>query len=117
MDVCRRLQDAGAAAICVHGRTRHMTRQLDGCGAADWQPIGRLVRELEPFPVIANGGISSLSDAEQCLAVTGSASVMAAEALLENPALFVANVDPSNGAYLDQDQLAVRYLALCEEHP
>eukprot|EP00966_Prymnesium_polylepis_P146285 3378994-Prymnesium_polylepis.1 len=34
LEVCRRLQDAGAASITVHGRTRRQTRQLDGCGAA-----------------------------------------------------------------------------------
>ena len=42
---------------------------------------------------------------------------MSSEALLENPALFCANVDPDSGAYLDQPELARRYLRVCRQLP
>ncbi|KAL3918225.1 MAG: hypothetical protein SGPRY_006099 [Prymnesium sp.] len=50
-------------------------------------------------------------------AIAGAAAVMSSEALLENPALFCSNIDPLSGAYLDQVELAMRYLQLCEVHP
>ena len=62
--------------------------------------------------------LSGLKDAPGNGAVdqTGAAAVMSSEALLENPALFVGNRD-GDGAYLDQDELARRYLDAAEEHP
>ena len=60
----------------------------------------------------------------------GRCVVMAAEALLENPALFNANRLPlvvstelavnaqaDNAARIDQDALLMRYLELCDDHP
>ena len=47
LDVVLRLQDAGASAIHVHGRTRRMTTKLDGVGQADWGAIRKLVTLLE----------------------------------------------------------------------
>ena len=105
ISLCRRLQDAGAAAICIHARTRQMTHQLDGCGAASWSAITTIVEALE-VPVIANGGIASLQDVEACICQTSAAAVMAAEALLENPALFCGNKLRSSGEYLDQAPLS-----------
>lgn len=69
------------------------------------------------IPVVANGGIGSMADVEACRQATGAAAVMSSEALLENPALFCSNVDPKSGGYLDQDELARRYLAVCAQHP
>ena len=112
--LCQRLADAGASALAVHGRTREQNKQY--CGRADWAAIRAVVRAVD-IPVIANGGIGSAADAEACLAQTGAAAVMSSEALLENPALFCRNRDPTSGAYLDQDELASRYLDACEAHP
>ena len=67
--------------------------------------------------MIANGGVASYSDAEACLEQTGAAAIMSSEALLENPALFCRNVDPRTGDFLDQDELARRYLQMCEKYP
>ena len=113
-ELCLRLQEAGAAALCVHGRTREQNKQK--AGAANWEAIASLVSELD-VPLIANGGIGEHLDVQKCLDATGAAAVMSSEALLENPALFVGNRDPDGGAYLDQDELARRYLDAAEEHP
>ncbi len=55
---CKRLLDAGAAALAIHGRT--YTDKFSG--AANWEPIYALKREVN-VPVIGNGDIASVSDA------------------------------------------------------
>jgi tRNA-dihydrouridine synthase 1 len=112
--LCKRLEEAGASAIALHGRTRDMKKQF--AGAASWHAIKDAVDALG-VPVIANGGIATKADVDACLEQTGAAAVMSSEALLENPALFCANRDPNSGEYLDQDELARRYLAVCGETP
>ncbi len=112
--LCQRLAEAGASALAVHGRTREQNKQY--CGRADWDAIARVVQAVD-VPVIANGGIGSRADVDACLAHTGAAAVMSSEALLENPALFCANRDPTTGDYLDQDALARRDRTSCAAHP
>ena len=93
--LCRRLADAGASAVTLHGRTRTQNKQH--CGGADWDAIGEVVRALD-VPVIANGGIATRTDVDACLEHTGAAAVMSSEALLENPALFCSNRHPATSA-------------------
>lgn len=114
IELCQQMQEAGAALLCLHGRTRMQNKQLSG--VSNWDAIKQLVEAVD-IPVIANGGIGSYEDAEACLAHTGAAAVMSSEALLENPALFCRNRDAHTGAYIDQDALAQRYLKICEEQP
>ena len=100
--LCKRLEEAGASALCLHGRTREQNKQF--AGSADWEPIREVVGALG-IPVIANGGIETCADVDACLEYTGAAAVMSSEALLENPALFCSNVHPVTGEYLDQSAL------------
>jgi tRNA-dihydrouridine synthase 1 len=100
--LCKRLEEAGASALCLHGRTREQNKQF--AGSADWEPIREVVGALG-IPVIANGGIETRADVDACLEYTGAAAVMSSEALLENPALFCSNVHPVTGEYLDQSAL------------
>ena len=76
--LCRRMQEAGASALCVHGRTKEQNKHRSG--PADWAAIARIVEALD-IPVIANGGIATADDVAECLARTGAAAVMS-EALL-----------------------------------
>ena len=79
-----RLQEAGASALCLHGRFNH---QREHQGPADWVAIRELKHALR-IPVIANGSIQSGQDALDCLAYTGADAVMSSTGLLRNPDLF-----------------------------
>lgn len=94
LDIAQAIEEAGAVALCVHGRTvnqRPKYADRDRTGKAslhpNWQAIG-MIRRTVGIPVIANGGIETRQDAVRCLEVTGAAAVMSAEALLEDPDLF-----------------------------
>ena len=86
----RMLQDAGAAAVAVHGRRREQRHHE---GPADWDTIAAIKEALD-IPVIANGNVRTRADAERCLAVTGCDAVMSATALLSNPRLFASPEPP-----------------------
>jgi len=109
--LCQRLQAAGCAMLTVHGRNRHQNKQT--VGACDFGAIAQVKASVQ-IPVIANGGIATFKDVENCLAITGADAVMSSEAALENPALFCQNRD-ADGNYIDQDRLAHEYLELAKQ--
>jgi nifR3 family TIM-barrel protein len=82
-DFARMCESAGAAAICLHARTR--TQMYTG--KADWSAIGR-VKQAVKIPVIGNGDIFAPADALRMFSETGCDHVMVARGALGNPFLF-----------------------------
>jgi tRNA-dihydrouridine synthase B len=74
------LEDAGAAAVTVHGRTR---QQLYS-GKADWSFIAKVKRALA-IPVLGNGDVFEVEDAARLLEETGCDGVAVARGTLGNP--------------------------------
>ena len=83
VEVARRCEAAGAAAIAVHGRTREQmyTPPIDpGCIAA--------VKAAVSVPVIGNGDVTSAAEALALLRQTGCDAVMIGRGALGSPWLF-----------------------------
>lgn len=111
----RMIERAGASLVAVHGRTRDQKNAKDV--RADWDAI-RAVKSALAIPVLGNGDIQSLADAQRMLDYTGVDGVMSAAPLLDDPALFW----PPRGAAepftaIKRFDMALEYLELVEEHP
>ena len=80
IEFAKMCESAGANRIIMHGRLG-----IQGySGTADWNAIADVVKSVN-IPVIANGDIKSLADAEKCISITKAAGVMMGRALVGNP--------------------------------
>lgn len=113
IEFCQNLEKLGLSMITVHCRTVQANKLF--VGAADWIIIKR-IKEAVSIPVIANGGISNLEDANRCMRETGVDGVMSSEALLENPKLFSSegNLKFQINYIQSQFDTVDEYLALVE---
>jgi nifR3 family TIM-barrel protein len=80
----RAFEEAGVAAVIIHGRTR---AQGFG-GAVNLSGIRAVVEAVERIPVIGNGDVRGIADAERMFAVTGCAAVSIGRGALLNPWIF-----------------------------
>jgi len=85
VSVAEHLQDAGIAALTIHGRTRSQFYT----GVADWSLIGEV--KYNPriqIPIIGNGDIKDGESALKALSDTGVDGLMIGRAAIGNPWVF-----------------------------
>ncbi|MCR8670343.1 tRNA dihydrouridine synthase DusB [Agrococcus sp. HG114] len=84
LDAGRIAEDAGVAAVALHGRTaaQHYS------GRADWSAIAKLKETVTSVPVLGNGDIWQAEDALRMVAETGVDGVVVGRGCLGRPWLF-----------------------------
>ena len=82
-EIAKVLEDSGAAALAVHGRTREQRYSR----AADWDAIARIAAERS-IPVIGNGDLLTFYETHARWRASGVASVMLGRGALIKPWLF-----------------------------
>ena len=114
VEFARMAEQAGAAAIAVHGRTR--AQQYSG--SADWDAIAA-VKQAVSIPVIANGDVAVPEDAVRILEHTGADAVMVGRGALGDPwifsranALLDTGVCPPLPLFAERIDTAVRQIEL-----
>ncbi len=83
VEIAKIIEDNGAAAIAIHGRTREQYYT----GEADWEVIAK-VKEAVSIPVFGNGDVTSPELAQKMLDYTNCDAVMIARGVRGNPWLF-----------------------------
>ena len=84
-ELAEQLQDCGIQALTIHGRTRSQMYT----GEADWTLIGEVKRNPRiTIPIIGNGDIHSLDEADQAFETYGVDAVMIGRATFGCPWIF-----------------------------
>ena len=83
VEIAKIIEDCGAAAVAVHGRTREQYYS----GKADWDII-RQVKEAVSIPVIGNGDVTGPESAKKMMEETGVDGIMIGRAARGNPWIF-----------------------------
>ncbi|MCL2573528.1 MAG: tRNA dihydrouridine synthase DusB [Defluviitaleaceae bacterium] len=84
LEVAKIIEDNGAAAITVHGRTRPQMYS----GFANWDAIAEVKNAVKSIPVIGNGDIDSPEMARKRLNESGVDALMIGRAACGNPWIF-----------------------------
>lgn len=109
--IAKKIEEAGASAICVHPRTRAQGYS----GHANWNII-KEVKESVSIPVIGNGDILSAEDAKKMLDETGCDAVMIGRGTLGNPYLIKQVVSYIEDGILLEEQSSIDKMKLCLKH-
>jgi tRNA-dihydrouridine synthase B len=92
LEVAKRIEGAGAAAITVHCRTRCQGHT----GDPEWEWIQK-VKDVVKIPVGLNGGIFTAEDALRAFETTNADAVMIARGAIDHPWIFREAKDLLNG--------------------
>ena len=112
-ELARRVQDVGAAAVAVHGRTAAQSYS----GSSDWELIGR-VASLVGIPVFGSGDCIEAGQVIERMKHTGVAGVLVGRGALRNPWIFeqaaalVAGSDPRSITAADRARFLLEYIDL-----
>jgi tRNA-dihydrouridine synthase C len=82
-EIANAIEHAGANEIAIHGRTKTEGYQAD---KIDWLTIGKIKQKLT-IPVIANGEIFSIEDAQNCITQSQTNDIMLGRGILNIPNL------------------------------
>ena len=80
----RAFEQVGVAAVTIHGRTR----EQGFSGTVDLDGIREVVETVERIPVIGNGDVRTIADAERMFRETGCAAIAIGRGALANPWIF-----------------------------
>lgn len=83
LEFAKRLEEAGADLITVHGRTKEQGYS----GVADWEMIGEVKKQVS-IPVLCNGDIHKPELVKKALEISGCDGVLIARGCLGNPWFF-----------------------------
>lgn len=81
LEVCKVAKEAGAKAVCIHGRTRSQGYK----GPADWAPIAACKKAFPDLCIIGNGDIVDAFSAEQIFTETGCDAILLARGTFGKP--------------------------------
>ena len=111
-DFAKRMEDAGASLITIHGRTKDKIY----AGDVNYGEIAAAKRVVQ-IPVIANGGVFSNADAEKLLSETGADGVMVARAALFEPQIFCQLTGAQGESTLKMFEKQLKWTGqVCDEH-
>src|SRR5436190_9971379 len=113
VDVARRVVDAGAQLVAVHGRTRAQKYEGEAC----WDTISRVAASV-PVPVIGNGDIATPEQAAHRLRTSGCAGIAIGRGARGRPWIFrqIRAYLASGGASVPGEPSAAERIRLGLEH-
>src|SRR5919108_1131223 len=90
-DVARRVEDAGAAAVTIHGRTAEQSYS----GSADWELVSKVAGDLR-IPVLGSGDCIEPEHVVDRMA-SGVSGVLVGRGVLRNPWILAQAADLRDG--------------------
>jgi len=111
VSIAKICEEAGASAICIHGRTRSQGYS----GKADLSII-KAVKEAVSIPVIGNGDIVDCFSAKKMLDETGVDAIMIGRGALGNPWIFKEISEYLNNGIIIDKPTPIDKINMCLKH-